>query len=145
MTVGLDTNILCYSLDPSYPEHEELKDLLLNLSPENRVAINPTILHETYHTLVFGQKWVPSEARKRLRMLLKHPYVEFFNQTRKVCIIGLNLAVKLELGGRDALIIANFIANKISTMYTHDQDLLALRKVSWRKFHLTLKDPLVIK
>jgi len=142
MTIGLDTNILCYSLDPAYPEHERLKDLLLNLSPENRVAISPTILHETYHTLVFGQKWVSLEARKRLRMLLQHPYVEFFNQTRKTCIIGLNLAIKLELGGRDALIIANFVANKVSTMYTHDEELLALGKISWKKLYLTFKDPL---
>lgn len=142
MAIGLDTNILCYSLDPAYPEHERLKDLLLNLSPENRVAISPTILHETYHTLVFGQKWVSLEARKRLRMLLQHPYVEFFNQTRKTCIIGLNLAVKLELGGRDALIIANFVASKVSTMYTHDEELLALGKISWKKFYLAFKDPL---
>lgn len=142
MSIGLDTNVLCYCLDPAYPEHEKLKDLLLNLSPDNRVAVNPTILHETYHTLVFGQKWVPLEARKRLRMLLRHPYVEFFNQTRKICIVGLNLAVEHELGGRDALIIANFIANKISTLYTHDQDLLGLRKISWKRFHLIFKDPL---
>ncbi|MFQ6094861.1 MAG: type II toxin-antitoxin system VapC family toxin [Candidatus Bathyarchaeia archaeon] len=142
MAIGVDTNILCYSLDPAYPEHKELKDLLLNLSPDNRVAVNPTILHETYHTLVFGQKWVPSEARRRLRMLLRHPYIEFFNQTKRICVVGLNLAVEYELGGRDALIAANFIANKVSTMYTHDEDLLALGKVSWKSFHLIFTDPL---
>lgn len=38
MTVGLDTNILCYALDPAYPEHEKVKELLLNLSPENLIA-----------------------------------------------------------------------------------------------------------
>ena len=143
LALGLDTNILCYSLDPAYPEHEKLKDLLLNLSPDNKVAINPTILHETYHTLVFGQKWLPSEAKKRLRMLLRHPFVKFFNQTKSICIIGLNLAVKHELGGRDALIIANFIANKVSIVYTHDQELLALEKIPWKKFHLTFIDPLL--
>jgi len=142
MIVGLDTNVLCYSLDPAYPEHEKLKDLLITLSPDNRVAINPTILHETYHTLVFGQKWVSDEARRRLRMLLRHPYIEFFNQTKKICTTALNLAVKHELGGRDALIIANFVTNKVSTLYTHDQDLLALGKISWRDFHLVFKDPL---
>ena len=73
MTLGLDMDILCYSLDPAYPEHEELKDLLLNLSPENRVAINPTILRETCYTLVFGQKWVPSEAGRRLHLVFIDP------------------------------------------------------------------------
>mgnify|MGYP000386115726 CR=1 FL=1 len=142
MLVGLDTNILCYSLDPAYPEHERLKGLLLNLSPEHRVAVNPTILHETYHTLVYGQKWVPSEAKRRLQMIIRHPYVLFFNQTKRTCIVGLNLAVKHGLGGRDALIIANFIVNKVPIMYTHDKELLALNKISWGNWALKFIDPL---
>lgn len=141
MITGLDTNILCYALDPAYPEHETLKNLLISLSPENRVAINPTILHETYHTLVFGQKWVPSETGRRLKTLLMHPYIEFFSQTKKTCVIALNLSVQHELGGRDALIIANFLANKVPAIYTHDQELLTLQKISWKNFHVTFKDP----
>lgn len=142
MLVGLDTNILCYSLDPAYPEHERLKGLLLNLSPEHRVAVNPTILHETYHTLVYGQKWVPSEAKRRLQMIIRHPYVLFFNQTKRTCIVGLNLAVKHGLGGRDALIIANFIVNKVPIIYTRDKELLALNKISWGNWALKFIDPL---
>jgi len=142
MIAGLDTNILCYALDPAYPEHEKLKNLLIALSQENSVAINPTTLHETYHTLVFGQKWVPNEARRRLKMLLKHPYIEFFSQTKKTSVIALDLSVQHKLGGRDALIIANFLANKVSIIYTHDQELLILQKLSWKNFRLTFKDPL---
>ena len=142
MLTGLDTNILCYALDPAYPEHEKLKNLLLDLSMEDAVAINPTTLNETYHTLVSGQKWVPSEARRRLKILLKHPYIEFFNQTKKTSVIALDLSVQHKLGGRDALIIANFLANKVSIIYTHDQELLTLQKLSWKNFHLTFKDPL---
>lgn len=142
MIAGLDTNILCYALDPAYPEHEKLKNLLIALSQENSVAINPTTLHETYHTLVFGQKWVPNEARRRLKMLLKHPYIEFFSQTKKTSVIALDLSVQHKLGGRDALIIANFLANKVSIIYTHDQELLTLQKLSWKNFRLTFKDPL---
>ena len=140
--MGLDTNILCYTLDPAYPEHEKLRNVLITLSPEHRVAINPTILHETYHSLVFGQKWIPREAEKRLKMLLKHPYIEFFSQTKKTCIIALKLAPQHKLGGRDALIIANFIANKVPAVYTHDQELLALERISWRSFHVSFQDPL---
>jgi predicted nucleic acid-binding protein len=140
--IGLDTNILCYALDPAYPEHDAVKDLLITLSSENTVALNPTILHETYHTLVFSLQWFPEEAAGRLLMLLKHPYVEFFNQTKKTTQIALNLSVKHKLGGRDALIIANFLANKVPTIYTHNQELLKLQKLSWKKFRLTFKDPL---
>ena len=140
--IGLDTNILCYALDPAYPEHDNVKGLLSKMSAENIVALNPTILHETYHTLVFSLEWFPEEAAGRLSMLLKHPYVEFFNQTKKTTQIALNLAVKHNLGGRDALIVANFLANKVSMIYTHDRELLKLQKLSWKNFSVTFKDPL---
>jgi len=142
LIVGLDTNILCYALDPAYSEHLKVREILLKLSPDNRVAINPTVLHETYHTLVFGQKWVPLEARRRLQMLLRHPYIEFLNQTKRTCIISLNLAEKYGLGGRDALIIANFISNKISKMYTHESEILSLSTIRWRKWILKFIDPI---
>ena len=120
---GVDTNILCYALDPAYPEHERVKDLLISLSSENIVALNPTVLHEAYHTLVFYLEWTPEEAARRLTALIRYPYIEFFNQTQKTTLIALNLSVKHNLDGRDALIIANFIANKIPIMYTHDKPL----------------------
>ena len=145
MITGLDTNILCYSLDPAYPEHEKVKDLLITLSPENLVALNPTVLHEAYHTLVYYLEWSPEEAARRLSALLRHPFIEFFNQTQKTSLIALNLSVKHDLDGRDALIVANFLANKIAVMYTHDKELLKLQKITWKNTNLTFKDPLTQK
>lgn len=145
MTIGLDTNILCYTLNRSYPEHEKVKDLLITLSPENLVALNPTVLHETYHTLVYYSEWVPEEAARRLTALLRHPYIEFYNQTQKTSLIALNLAVKNNLDGRGALITANYIANKITIMYTHDKSLLKLQKITWKNTSLNYKDPLIQK
>jgi len=142
LIVGLDTNILCYALDPAYPEHNSLSRLLVDLSSENFVALNPTVVHEAYHVLVFYSEWFPEEAARRLSMLLKHPYVEFFNQTKKTTQIALNLSVKHNLGGRDALITANFLANKIPTIYTHDQELLKLKKLPWKNSSVSFKDPL---
>jgi predicted nucleic acid-binding protein len=142
MIVGLDANIICYSLDEEYPEHGKLGNLFLNMSPENKIALNPTTLHEAYHTLVFGQKWIPEEAAETLKILLTHPNIEFFNQTRKNCNIGLNLSAQHKLGGRDALIIANFLVNKVPVFYTHDQSLLKLQKISWKNTQIILKDPL---
>ena len=75
-------------------------------------------------------------------MLLNHPHIEFFNQTKKTCIIALNLALQHKLGGRDALITANFVANKIPTIYTHDHELLVRKKITWKNFHVAFKDPL---
>ena len=142
MIVGLDTNILCYALDKTYPENRIVKDLLTALSSECMVALNPTVLHEAYHTLVYYLEWTPEEAAKRLLMMLRHPFVEYYNQTQKTSLIALNLAVKHGLDGRDALIVANYIANKTPIIYTHDKALLKLQKITWKNTNLTIKDPL---
>jgi predicted nucleic acid-binding protein len=145
MIVGLDANIICYALDDAYPEHEKLRDFLLDLSPENKIALNPTTIHQAYHTLVFSQKWTPEESANALRVLLKNPYVEFFNQTRKTITIALNIAVQYKLGRRDSLIVTNFLANQTPIMYTHDKELLKLQKITWKNTNLTFKDPLTQK
>lgn len=142
MTIALDTNILCYALEPAYPEHVALKKLLIDLSPANTIALNPTVIQETYHVLVFYSEWTPDEAAKRLTLLLRHPHVEFYNQTRTVTQVALNLAAKHDIGGRDALIIANYLINKVPTMYTHDKQLLRLQKIKWKNSSLRLEDPL---
>jgi predicted nucleic acid-binding protein len=129
-------------MDVDYPEHEAVKDLLVNLSPDNTVVLNPTVIHEAYHVLVFYGKWFPQDAAEKLSALLKHPYVQFFNLTRKTTQIALNLSVKHELGGRDALIIANFISNKVPVIYTHDDELLKLKRIAWKNSQVTFQDPL---
>jgi len=145
MIAGLDANIICYALDDAYPEHEKLKGLLLDLSPENKIALNPTTIHEAYHTLVFSQKWTPEESAETLKLLIKNPDAEFFNQTRKTSNIALNLSAQHKLGGRDALIVANFLENQIHIMYTRDKALLKLQKITWKNTNLTYKDPLTQK
>jgi DNA topoisomerase VI subunit B len=41
--------------------------------------------------------------------------------------------------------MANFIANKIPLMYTHDKELLKIQKITWKNSNLTFKDPLTEK
>lgn len=142
MIVGLDANILCYALDDAYPEHEALKSLLLELTPENKVALNPTTIHEAYHVLVRSQKWVPEKAADALMTLISMPNTEFYNQTKRTSVMALNLSVQYELGGRDALIIANFMANQTPTLYTHDKQLLKHQKITYKNTELAIKDPL---
>jgi predicted nucleic acid-binding protein len=115
---------------------------LLELSAEKKVTLNPTTIHEAYHVLVFGHKWFPEEAADALRILLKNPYTEFFNQTRKTSTIALNLSVKHKLSGRDSLIVANFLANQTPLIYTRDKELLKLQKITWKNSNLIFKDPI---
>jgi predicted nucleic acid-binding protein len=142
LNVGLDTNILCYALDPAYPEHSSTQDLLLTLSSKNTVSINPTVIHETYHVLVFYSQWIPKEASDRLKMLLQHPYIRFHSQTKQTSKIALSIATEHNLGGRDALIIANFLQAKIPTIYTHDTELSRLGSIKWKTSSIEFTDPL---
>ncbi len=129
MIVGLDSNILCYVLDSAYPEHKIVGDLLDKSLFKNLVALNLTVFHESLHVLVFYLQWFPEEAAKRFSALLRNEYVAF-NQTKKTAQIALNLAVKHEFGGRAALIIACYLANKVPIMYTDDSELLKLQKIT---------------
>jgi predicted nucleic acid-binding protein len=142
LTVGLDTNILCYALDPAYPEHRRLAGFFEKLSPQNMVALNPTVFHEAYHVLVYCLEWESQEAAQRLTLLLKHPYISFFNQTKQTTQAALKLAVKHALGGRDALIVANYLTNRIPLLYTHDQTLLELKSIAWKDASMTFEDPI---
>ncbi|MCW3999819.1 MAG: PIN domain-containing protein [Candidatus Bathyarchaeota archaeon] len=142
MIVGLDANILCYVLDDAYPEHEVLKNLLLELTPENKVALNPTTIHESYHALVRSQKWLPEKAADALITIINMLNTEFYSQTKKTSTIALNLSARHNLGGRDALIVANYIANQTPTIYTHDKGLLKHQKITYKNTTLTIKDPL---
>jgi predicted nucleic acid-binding protein len=142
MIVGLDANIICYALDDAYPEHETLKHLLSELNPENKIAFNATTIHEAYHTLVRSQKWLPEDAADALKTLLNADNTQYYNQTRKNSVIALNISVQYSLGGRDSLIVANFLANQTPIMYTHDKELLKHQKITWKNTNLTIKDPL---
>jgi hypothetical protein len=63
--------------------------------------------------LVFADKLRPEDAAHGIKLLLKNPHIEFYNQTKKTSTIALDLSVQYNLGGRDALIVANYIANQI--------------------------------
>lgn len=141
MIYGIDTNVLVYILDPLCPENEQCKFILDNLSNEFLIALNPTVMHEVYTVLVYARRWERDEARRRLASLLKDPYVVFYNQTKNASILGLHLANKYRILGRDALILSNFLTNKVNIMYTHDEEVKKLKEVTWRDRKLVINDP----
>jgi len=146
MTVGLDTNILCYALDPAFNEHKKAKSLIVKtIRSKQKISINPTTIHETYHTLVYKQKWVQDDARTKIIAFIRHPQVVFQNQTKKICLLALRLAVNLNLGGRDSLILANLLENRTEKLYTHDKDLLLLKRVSIGGYSLLIEDPISLR
>ncbi len=134
--LGIDTNILIAYLDRDHPNHRKTEKL-----QQKAIAISPTIIHEAYHSLVFKMKWVPNEAKATLEELIADRSNLFLNQTLQTSRVGLHLASKYGLGGRDALIIASLMVSNVLHMVTFDQDLIKLETVSYRNKVLKIQSP----
>jgi len=106
---------------------------------DESVALNPTIVHEAYHTLVFKMKWAPHDASEALTEASMDANNQFINQTLKTTKIGLRIATEHNLGGRDALILANFMGARISKFVTYDRALLALGLVKYGRSALSIE------
>lgn len=137
--IGLDTNVLVYALDPTFPEHNQAKKAILSLGA---CAVNSTVVHETYHALVFRRKISPIDSRRKVTEFLRDRRVAFINLTKTTTLFALNLAVRMDLGGRDSLIAGCYLHNKIPEMYSHDEDLTKLKKVSAEGKTLRITDPI---
>jgi predicted nucleic acid-binding protein len=122
--LALDSNVLIAYLDLEHPQHSKVASLAAR-----KVALNPTVIHETYHTLVFKLKWKPEEAAGALLELLDDPAIMFLNQTKETTRAGVQLAKQYSLGGRDALILASFLNSAVPEMVTFDRTLIQIRKV----------------
>ena len=103
--------------------------------------MNPTVVHETYHTLVFKMKWTSNDAADALTEILDDSRVLFLNQTKDTTKTGLKFAERYGLGGRDALILANFTNPSIAELVTFDKELIRLRRVEHGRRKLTIRPP----
>ena len=122
--LAVDSSLLVAYVDREHPQHSKVSSLA-----SRRVALNPTVVHETYHTLVFKMKWAPADAAEVLMEMLGDSHVLFLNQTKDTTKTGLKFAERYELGGRDALILATFVNPSVAEFVTFDKELLRLRRV----------------
>ena len=134
--LGIDTNVLVAYLDKDHPSHGRTERL-----SHEAVALNPTIIHEAYHTLVFKMKWRAQEASTVLIEASTDEQNMFINQTLTTTKIGLRIATRHGLGGRDSLILANFLGAGIPEFITLDDALIALKRVAYGKRKLTIRSP----
>ena len=136
---GLDSSLLVCALDPTTEEHGEALEAVLS---QDGWALTPTVVHETYHTLVFKRKMRPEDAEAKLRALVSDPRTEFVNVTKTISLYSLALARKYGLGGRDSLIVGCYMHGGADSVLTRDGGLLGLRKVKFRGRRIGFQDPL---
>lgn len=137
--ICIDTNILAYALDPTFPEHSEAKKAFLS---SDRLAVNSTVVHECYRPLVFRRKISPADSRLKIIEFLKDSRTAFLNLTKGGSLFALDLATKTNLGGRDSLIVGCYLHNHIPEIYSHDEELIKLGRVSFKGRHTRIIDPI---
>jgi predicted nucleic acid-binding protein len=131
--LAVDSNVLVAYIDQEHPQHSKVSSLA-----SRRVALNPTVVHETYHTLVFKMKWASDDAAEVLTEMLDDNHVLFLNQTKDTTRTGLKFAERYGLGGRDALILANFVNPSVPELITFDKELIRLRRVEHGRLKLMI-------
>jgi predicted nucleic acid-binding protein len=137
--IGIDTNLLSYALDPTFAEHAGAKKAILS---SGEWAVNATVIHECFHTLVFRRKIAPTDTKLKIVEFLKDTRTSFLNLTKSSSLLALDLATKMNLGGRDSLILACYLQHHVPQIYSHDQDLIKLGKVAVKGKRTRIIDPL---
>jgi len=136
---GVDSSILVYALDPETKEHSRAVRAVLSLQDW---AVNPTVVHEIYHTLVYKRGMKPADANSKIKTLLRDRRTRFFNITKTISLYSLDLASEFNLGGRDSLIVGCYMMNGLEAMLTHDGAILQIGNVNFRGHQITFLDPL---
>jgi len=132
--LAIDSNVLVAYVDRGHPQHTRVTSLA-----RRRVALNPTVAHETYHTLVFKMKWERDDASNTLQEMLDDADILFLNQTKDTTRIGLRFAERYSIGGRDALILASFLHPSVAEFKTFDKELISLRSVEHGRRKLIIR------
>ena len=135
--LGVDTTVLVAFLDRGHPDNLKTKILVTN----QYVAVNPTVIHEAYHTLVYKQKWKAEKAKNTLSDYIDLDTILFLDQKKEITKLGLEIGAKYRLGGRDSLILANFISNSIERMITFDKEVLDVGEIEVDKKRLAIALP----
>lgn len=136
--LGIDTNVLVTFLDKEHPDNSKT----VILAEHRYNAVNPTIIHEAYHTLVYKQKWKREDAKNTLSEYIDLDTTLFMDQTREITKLGLEIGASYGLGGRDSLILANFLFNSIERMITFDMELLDVMEILIEGKRLVIEPPI---
>jgi len=120
---GIDSNILVYALNKDLPEHLPCKELLTDIVKGKELVSIPSIVFmESFHALVKAFKYKEVEVKKRLVSLIDSKNLNVLDISTSSILFAFEIAEKYGTGGRDSLIAASLLENKIQEIYSHDSD-----------------------
>ncbi len=120
---GIDSNILVYALNQDLPEHLPCKELLIDIvNGKELVSIPSIVFMECFHALVKAFKYKEVEVKKRLLAIIDSKNINVLDISTSSILFAFEIAEKYRTGGRDSLIAASLLENKIQEIYSHDKD-----------------------
>ncbi|TKJ28016.1 MAG: hypothetical protein CEE42_00605 [Promethearchaeota archaeon Loki_b31] len=120
---GIDSNILVYALNKDFPEYLPCKELLINIvNGKELVSIPSIVFMECFHALVRAFKYKEVEVKKRLVAIMDSKNINVLDISTSSILFAFEIAEKYKTGGRDSLIAASLLENKIQEIYSHDTD-----------------------
>jgi len=120
---GIDSNILVYALNKDLPEHLPCKELLIKIvNGKELVSIPSIVFMECFHALVKAFKYKEVEVKKRLIAIIDSKNINVLDISTSSILLAFEIAEKYRTGGRDSLIAASLLENKIQEIYSHDTD-----------------------
>jgi hypothetical protein len=137
--LGIDTNVLVAYVDAGHPSHAETGPLA-----GRGVALNPTIIHEGYHTLAFKLKWAAGGGS------IADTYLPLPAWTSRTSSSPDAQDDPSRPEDRDRAPRAwragcadpgNLLVGKVAELVTYDKDLLALGKVRFGRSVLLIRRP----
>jgi len=120
---GVDSNIIVYALNKDLPEHPPCKELLINIVNGNELVSIPSIVFmESFYALVKAFNFKETEVKKRLTAIIDSVNINVLDISTSSILLAFEIAEKYGTGGRDSLIAASLLENKIQEIYSHDFD-----------------------
>jgi len=120
---GMDSNILVYALNKDLPEHLPCKDLLIDIvNGKELVSIPSIVFMECFHALVKAFNYKEVEVKKRLIAIMDSKNINVLDISTYSILFAFEIAEKYRTGGRDSLVAASLLENKIQEIYSHDSD-----------------------
>jgi len=124
----IDTNIFAYYFDKNAPEHRYVEKPLEEALRSEQIVINTIIVMEVAHFLL--KNLGPLLGKEKMDIFLSFPLtiVDFDYRSLLESIEELRRYSHLDIGGRDATILAFMKRSGFKRIMTHDK---ALKKVEW--------------
>ena len=120
---GIDSNILVYALNKDLPEHLPCKELLINIvNGKELVSIPSIVFMECFHALVKAFQYKEVEVKERLIAIIDSKNFNILDISTSSILLAFEIVDQYGTGGRDSLIAASLLENKIQEIYSHDTD-----------------------